>query len=236
MTDASFAKPPADARGKIVDALMELAAERPFEDITITDIAARAGVGLADFRDAFPSKGAVLAAFNKRIDRAVLSGASDALEGEPVKERLFDVLMRRLDAMAPYRAGVRAVAEWARRAPLAATALNREGLNSMRFMLESAGVSAEGPVGALKLQGLLIAFGRVLDVWFEDEEPGFPATMAALDKELTRGETLVGRVEDLDRMASPLRALARAVVSAPFAAGRRRHHARDEDMAASDEV
>ena len=236
MSDASFAKPPADARGKIVDALMELAAERPFEDITITDIATRAGVGLADFRDAFPSKGAVLAAFNKRIDRAVLTGASDALDGEPVKERLFDVLMRRLDAMAPYRAGVRAIAEWARRDPLAAAALNREGLNSMRFMLESAGVSVDGPVGALKLQGLLIAFARVLDVWFEDEEPGFSATMAALDKELTRGETLVGRVEDLDRMASPLRALARAVVSAPFAAGRRRHHARDEDMAASDEV
>ena len=236
MSDASFAKPPADARGKIVDALMELAAERPFEDITITDIATRAGVGLADFRDAFPSKGAVLAAFNKRIDRAVLTGASDALDGEPVKERLFDVLMRRLDAMAPYRAGVRAIAEWARRDPLAAAALNREGLNSMRFMLESAGVSVDGPVGALKLQGLLIAFARVLDVWFEDEEPGFSATMAALDKELTRGETLVGRVEDLDRMASPLRALARAVVSAPFAAGRRRHHARDEDRAASDEV
>ena len=52
---------PADPRGKIVDALMELASEHRFEDISIRDICKTAGVSLADFRDAFPSKGAVLA-------------------------------------------------------------------------------------------------------------------------------------------------------------------------------
>ena len=55
---------PADARGKIVDALMELAAERRFEDISVRDICKTAGVSLADFREAFPSKGAVLAGFH----------------------------------------------------------------------------------------------------------------------------------------------------------------------------
>ena len=62
--------PPPDMRGKIVDALMELAAERRFEDISLRDICKTAGVSLADFRDAFPSKGAVLAGFTRRIDRA----------------------------------------------------------------------------------------------------------------------------------------------------------------------
>ena len=222
MTEATIATPPIDAKSRIVDALMELAGERRFEDITLSDIAARAGVSLADFRDAFPSKGAVLAGFNRRIDRAVLSGASQGLEGEPAKERLFDVLMRRIEAMAPWREGVREVVEWARREPLAAAALNREALNSMRFMLEAAGVESEGPVGAIKMQGLAIAFARVLDTWFRDDEPGYPATMAALDRELTRGEMLVGRVEDLHRMTSPLRALARAALSAPFSRGGRR--------------
>ncbi len=64
---------PTDARGKIVDALMELAAEQPFEDISVRDICKAAGVSLADFRDAFPSKGAVLAGFTRRIDRIVLA-------------------------------------------------------------------------------------------------------------------------------------------------------------------
>ena len=231
MPDAATITPKtsADARGKIIDALMELAGESPFDDITITDIATRAGVDLADFRDAFPSKGAVLGAYSRRVDRAVLSVKTVELAGEPAKERLFDVLMRRMDAMAPYRAGLRSIAEWARRDPLAASALNREALNSMRFMLEAAGIDSEGPVGAIKLQGLVIAFARVLNIWFDDEEPGFPATMAALDRELTRGETLVGRVEDLHRMTSPLRALARAVIAAPFGRSPRRERPRRED-------
>jgi AcrR family transcriptional regulator len=62
-----------DTRTAIVDAMMSLAATRRFEEIAIRDIASAAGVSLADFRDAFPSKGAVLAALSRRIDRAVLS-------------------------------------------------------------------------------------------------------------------------------------------------------------------
>ena len=60
-TTAENAAPRGD-RDRIVDALMELAAEQPFGDVTVSAIAERAGVSLADFRDAFPSKGAVLAA------------------------------------------------------------------------------------------------------------------------------------------------------------------------------
>ena len=103
---------PADARGKIVDALMELAAERRFEDISVRDICKTAGVSLADFRDAFPSKGAVLAGFSRRIDRAVLAEHGEELADESPRERLFDILMRRLEAMAPYREGVREAAAW----------------------------------------------------------------------------------------------------------------------------
>ena len=70
-SDAKPASP--DLRGKIVDALMELAAERRFEDISVRDICKTAGVSMADFRDFFPSKGAALAGFSRRIDRAVLT-------------------------------------------------------------------------------------------------------------------------------------------------------------------
>ena len=48
---------PSDARGKIVDALMELAGERRFEDISIRDICETAGVSLADFRELLPLEG-----------------------------------------------------------------------------------------------------------------------------------------------------------------------------------
>lgn len=203
--------PQADPRPKIVEALMALAAEQPFEEITISEIARRAGVSLADFRDAFPSKGAVLAGLSKIIDRKVLEGVNDDLAAEPARDRLFDILMRRLDAMAPYKEGLRGVSAWARRDPMSAIALNSVALNSMRFMLEAAQIDHEGPAGTIKLQGLVLAWLRVLDVWFDDDDSN-DRTMAALDKELDRGGRLVARLEDLDRLAAPFKTFARALM------------------------
>ncbi|WP_158816566.1 TetR/AcrR family transcriptional regulator [Methylocapsa sp. S129] len=201
---------PGDARSRIVDALMALAGEQRFEDISISAISAKAGVSLADFRDSFPSKGAVLAGFSKRIDRIVLEQHSDELASEEPKERLFDVLMRRLDAMSPYREGLREITQWLRREPLSALAVNQVVVNSMRFMLEAAGIESEGGAGALKLQGLALAWGRIVGVWLDDEEAELSKTMAALDRELTRGERIVSRVESFDRFTGPLKALTRA--------------------------
>lgn len=246
MTETLSPPAPAGSRTKIIEALMSLAAEQPFEDITMTDIAKKAGVTLADFRDAFPSKGAVLGGFSKMIDRKVLEAVTDDLAAEPARDRLFDVLMRRLDAMAPYKEALRSISGWARREPISALALNNVLINSMRFMLEAAQIESEGPAGALKLQGLAFAWLRVLNVWFDDDDPQHDRTMAALDKELDRGGRLVARVEDLDRLASPFRTFARAL----FQSGRefgdrarerwqdRRHdrrHDKDRDYDPADE-
>ncbi len=160
-----------DPRGKIVDALMALASERRFEEITIRDICAEANVSLADFRDAFPSKGAILAGFARRIDRVVLSAPDDEIAREAARERLFDVLMRRLDALATYRESLREIAAWLRRDPVAALAMNQSTVNSMRFMLEAAGIDSPGVAGAIKLQGLALAWARIVGVWLEDSEP-----------------------------------------------------------------
>lgn len=230
---ATSLTPPADIRNRIIDALMELASERVFDEITINDIARRANITLAQFRDHFPSKGAVLSGFTKRIDRLVLEGTSDDLLGEPAKDRLFDVLMRRLDAMAPYKLAIEGIMEWVRRDPLSAAALNREVVNAMRFMLEAAEIDSEGTLGAIKLQGLALAWTRILDVWLRDHEPDQSRTMAALDQELTRGGQLVARAEDLNRLATPLRSLARAAMDVPRSFGERlrnRTSARDDDV------
>ena len=200
-----------DGRGRIVDATMALAARRRFEDVTIRDIAAEAGVTLADFRDAFPSRGAVLGGLNRRIDREVLQTGLGELASSPARDRLFDVLMRRLDAMAPYRDGLREINGWLRRDPGALMAMNRLTLNSMRFMLEAAEIDADGPAAGVKLQGLALAWSRVVTIWLDDAGPDYSRTMAALDRELSRGQRLVGGLERLDGVLGPLRNLAWAV-------------------------
>jgi hypothetical protein len=177
----------------------------------------------------------VLAAFSRRIDRIVLEGTSGELAGEPVKERLLDILMRRIEALTVYKLGLECIYDWARRDPLAAAAMNRVVVNSMRFMLEAAGIDSEGPVGALKLEGLALAWGRVLRVWFRDEDPGLGSTMAALDRELTRGGTWVARAEDVNRLVSPLFSLARSIFerrpSRSAASGRNTSEHMDEHAA-----
>jgi AcrR family transcriptional regulator len=234
-SEAKSAAP--DPRGKIVDALMTLAAQQRFEDISIRDICKAAGVSLADFRDCFPSKGAVLAGFSRRIDRAVLAQVGPELADESPRERLFDVLMLRLEAMTPYREGVREAAAWLRRSPASALAMNQVVIGSMRFMLEAAGIEAEGAVGSIKLQGLALAWARVVSAWLDDDETGLSKTMAELDRELTRGERAVAGVECLNDMATPFTAFARAAM----ASGRRmreraRPQARRDKAADADEA
>ncbi len=201
-------------KDRIIEALLELSAEREWDDFGLTDVATRAGVSLSEFRDAFPSKGAVLAGFSRKIDHIVLQQENQTLADEAPRERVFDVLMRRLDAMAPYKLGLQGIMEHVRRDPLTAAALNGVVLNSMRFMLASAGVDVDGRMAGLKLQGLAVSWGRVLDAWFADEDPGQAKTMAALDRELSKGENWVARLDDLDRLVSPLRILGRAMMDA----------------------
>jgi AcrR family transcriptional regulator len=218
---------PADARGKIVDALMALASQQRFEDISIRDICKKAEVSLAEFRDSFPSKGAVLAGLSRRIDRAVMTQDSEELADEGPRERLFDILMRRLEAMAPYREGLRETAAYLRRDPTAALAMNQVVIGSMRFMLEAAGIDTEGgTAGTIKLQGLALAWARIVGVWLDDDDPGLSKTMAELDRELTRGERAVAGVDRLNDLASPFRALARAVFDARRRMREERRHTR----------
>lgn len=205
---------PQSARDRIIEALMELAAEREWTDFSLADVADRADVSLADFRDAFPSKGAVLAGLSRKFDRVVLEGSNREMSEETAKERLFDILMRRLDAMAPYKLGLEGVADWVRKDPLAASALNRVAVNSMRFMLEAAGIDTEKHLGTVKIQGLVLSWTRVLSVWFKDEDPGLARTMAALDRELSRGEVFSARLDDIDRLLAPVRLLARGMLNA----------------------
>lgn len=222
---------PALARDRIVQALMRLAAERPWRDIEIADIAEEAGVTLAEFRELFPSKGAVLGAFSRMIDKEVLDGASPDLAGEPARERLFDVYMRRLDALAPYKTALRRIAYAVRTDPVALVQLNRVALNTQRFMLAAAGIATEDALGPLKLQGGALVFANTLETWLEDDDPALARTMARLDRELKRGERAIERAEDLRRLTAPLRALGHALFDTRARLRRRGARRRDEGEA-----
>ena len=76
---------------------MALLAEHRFEQIGLAEVAGRAGIKLSQLRAEFGSTLAILAAHIKDIDRTVLAGGDADMAEEPARERLFDVLMRRLE-------------------------------------------------------------------------------------------------------------------------------------------
>ncbi|WP_246684933.1 TetR/AcrR family transcriptional regulator [Methylobacterium sp. WL69] len=225
-TDVAVATPKPSPREAAVEALMRLAAEQPWNDIEVGDIAREAGLSLAEFRDLFPSKGAVLGGLARIIDRTVLDGDATDLAEEPTRERLFDVLMRRLDAMTPYKDALRRISYALRGDPLSLLALNGVALNSHRFMLAAAGINTEGPLGRLKLQGVVVAFARTVEVWLDDEDPALARTMAKLDKEIRNGERFMERADDARRLTAPFRALGRSLLDR---GSRRRSDTRNED-------
>jgi AcrR family transcriptional regulator len=177
--------------------LLALLAERPLEEIGFADIAGAAGVSLAQLRGELSSTLAILAAHMKATDRAVLAEDLSDMAEEPARERLFDVLMRRLEALAPYREAVRSLLRSARRNPPLAVALNGLAVRSQQWMLTAAGINASGPRGMIRAQGLVMLFGSVLRTWTHDEDPGQARTMAALDRALARGQRFAGFLDDL---------------------------------------
>jgi AcrR family transcriptional regulator len=173
-----------------------LLAEHAFEQIGLAEVAGRAGIKLSQLRAEFGSTLAILGAHTKDVDRKVMDGGDDMAD-EPPREKLFDVLMRRLETLAPYKEAVRSILRSARRNPGLALALNAMAVRSQGWMLEAAGIGASGPRGALRAQGAALMFARVLAVWIDDDEEGLDRTMAALDRGLASAERWDGFVGDL---------------------------------------
>lgn len=189
-------------RERVVDAALLLATHRDYGDVTLSDIAHEANISLAELRDLFPSKGAIIGGLLRRIDRQILQERTGKHHTEPMRERLYEVLKHRLIALAPYRGSIISIKNWMGRDPLMQTALNREAINSMRFMLEAADMESDGTLGAVKLQGLVFVWWRVINVWLES---GLDEALRQLNLHLSRGEQFFSQAEQVISNIQPAR-------------------------------
>jgi AcrR family transcriptional regulator len=199
-TQPSFSPP----RDRIIAAFMALLAEKQIERIDLAEIAKRAEVSLADLRGEFGTTLAILAAHMKDVDRTVLRGSDIDMAQEPPRERLFDVLMRRIEALAPHREAVRSLMRSATYNPPLAIALNGLAVQSQQWMLAAAEIPASGPKGMVRAQGLALLFASVLRTWLNDTDPGLARTMAALDSALARGQRWSSLLDDVLSVPSRL--------------------------------
>jgi len=93
-----------DTRRKIYEAAMEMFREKGFEETTMRDIAAKAGVALGGTYYYFSSKDAIVLAFYHEMQQASTSAVSDALaEKQKLKDRIHAVLDERIKLLEPNR-------------------------------------------------------------------------------------------------------------------------------------
>jgi AcrR family transcriptional regulator len=175
---------------RLIDAALRLAVERGWREVTLAEIARAAGASLAETYRVLPSRSAVLDAFTRRVDAEVLS--SDAVEedSERPRDRIFDVLMRRFDALQRHRQAVAAILRGSMRDPFAMAASTPQFLRSMRWMGEAAGLRMDGIGGAVRTKAIALAWASALRTWLEDETPDLSPTMASLDQRLRWAERL----------------------------------------------
>ncbi len=190
----SKSKKQQEPKMRLIDAAMTLAARRRWRDINMADIAAEAGMPIANALEQCRSKIAILDALGRHINRTVLNDLhTDPEIGDSAKDRLFELMMRRFDALAKYRSGLAGINADLEIDPFAA--LNRvcRIQNAMALTLEAAGISSAGPCGILRQQGLGAIYIYCLSVWFGDETDDMSATLAAVDRALTFADNLVAR-------------------------------------------
>lgn len=170
-------------------AFIRLIAEKGFADVALREVAEAAGLGLAEFYKLYPDKVALVAAFMARIDVEVLAATPTKSDPEETaRDRLFDIMMRRYDALRPYREALAAVRRASQRDPILVLALGSALRRSMAAMLEAASISSEGLAGALRQNGLLAIHAAVSRVYEKDETSDLSKTMAALDTRLKTAE------------------------------------------------
>ncbi len=177
----------ADLLDRATDAALGLAADRPWSEISLRDIARAAGVLFAALYGKAPGKSALMDRLSTRMDQVAL-GATEDDDASAVIDRLFEAVMARLDVMAAHRSALVAIAQSEGRLAIAPR-LPR----TARTLLESAGIDADGPRGALRIAAMTGVWARVLQVW-RDDDGALNRTMAEIDKRLKQMNARLGRV------------------------------------------
>lgn len=160
---------------RAADAALVLAADRPWSQISLLDIAAKAEVGFAELYACAKGKGAVVDHLSQRFDQAALLTAAEPGE---VHDLLFDAVMARIEAMEPHRHVLIAIS-------------HEEGMAAMaprlsatsKALLETAGIDSGGVKGLARRVAMAAVWGRVVQVW-RDDDGALNRTMAEIDQRL----------------------------------------------------
>jgi AcrR family transcriptional regulator len=181
-----------DTRRKIYEAAMELFREKGFEQSTMRDIAAKAGVALGAAYYYFSSKDAFVLAFYGEMQESSNRLVVEALAGpKKLKDRIRCVIEKRLELLAPNRKFCAALFGHApdRSDPLSPFSeetrpIRDAAIEQMRIALEGSDAHVPADLQG-RLPYLLWLYQMALVMfWLYDRSPSQERTERMLDKSL----------------------------------------------------
>lgn len=175
---------------KMIRSAFALASEQPWHRVSLSDIAEHAGIPLTEALALYANKNGVLDSAIAEITTKASAECDSFTDEDTIRDRLFALLMARLDAMAPYKAGAASILRGVTRDPVSFLCRMPHVMAAMAQMLEAAGVDSSGLCGAIRTKGLALVFATTVRTWLRDDSEDLAPTMAALDKSLGRADML----------------------------------------------
>ena len=180
-----------ELRRGLAQAALTLAANRPWREVTLPQLAEAAGRPVEEYYGA--SLGEAVDCVEEAFDRAIADNLDQLDPDQSVRDRLFELIVRRFEAMEPHRAAVLAMEQGLDRDPTLMAAAHQRHVRCARWVLALAGLEADGMTGQARAQGLGVIVGQARAAWRGDDAGDFAKTMASLDKNLRRAEEMFGR-------------------------------------------
>jgi hypothetical protein len=188
-------------RRDLARAALSFAASAPWREATLAKLALAAGRPVSDFYGASVGEAADCA--DEAFDRAIAENLDQLDPSQSVRDRLFELIMRRFEAMEPHRAAVLAMEQGQDRDPALMAAAHQRHVRCARWVLALAGLEADGMTGQARAQGLGVIIGQARAAWRGDDAGDFAKTMASLDKNLRRAEEMFGRWAGFEAKPKP---------------------------------
>lgn len=186
-----------EVRNRLFDQFESSVIDHGWAQVSCARLAHGADVDLHEAYKEYPTRFSYVSDLIRRIDRTMLDDFDTALADEPARDRLFDVLMGRFDAMQEHRALIVSLSKAAKYDPMLVMHLCALSAVTGEWIMEMAHIPSAGLMGQVRNKGALLAYGRAFATWLEDESEDLSRTMAVLDKVLNRGERALRKTEKM---------------------------------------
>jgi len=190
-TGATATPEPVSLRDPLDTALAMIAAGG-WRDFSLVELARELGVPIGEVYAQFPCRSAVIRALGRRLDGRMLEMPATDLDDMSVRDRLFELIMRRIDAMKPHKEVLQRLSRESR-GDLEVAGVSLCNLNrAVVEIVDAAGI--RGPAALLARNGVGLLYLRVIRIWLRDDDPEQARTLAELDRGLARLEQSARRL------------------------------------------